>query len=234
MNYRDFCYTCRRPKKTCLCSLISPIKTTARFILLMHPKESRRQKSGTGRLTHLFLNNSRIIEGVDFSEDPKINKICTSQEFYPVVLYPGKKSQILSESLLGSIEGSSRKLLVFVIDATWKQAKKMMLLSKNLQKLPQIRISPEHGSRFYIKTQPGAHCVSTIEAVYYTLNRLKEIGFETGDQSYHGMMELLDALCFIQEKHALDPSCPGYRKTAYSPPPNRISPIKKSKKNYII
>ncbi|MBN2246961.1 MAG: DTW domain-containing protein [Candidatus Aminicenantes bacterium] len=233
MNYRDFCYTCRRPKKTCLCSLISPIKTDTHFVLLMHPKESRKQKLGTGRLTHLYLENSLLIEGVDFSDDPEINKICASQEFYPIVLYPGRESQILSENLVKDIRESSRKLLVFVIDATWKQAKKIMLLSKNLQSLPQIRVHSEKGSRFYIKTQPGPVCVSTIEAVYYTLVRLKTIGFESEDQSYEGMMELLDTLCHIQEKYALDISMPGYRKTAYSPPPNRISPIKNSNKNYI-
>ncbi len=234
MKYRDFCFTCRRPKKTCLCSLISPVKTNTHFVLLMHPKESRKQRLGTGRLTHLFLKNSRIIEGVDFSGDPEINKICASQEFYPLVLYPGKESQILSENLLGKSEGSSRRLAIFVIDATWKQAKKIMKLSHNLQSLPQIRVAPEKGSRFYIKTQPGPDCVSTIEAVYYTLNRLKKIGFETDEQSYQGMLNLLDTLCHIQEKYASDPSISGYRKTAYSPPPNRISPIKNSNKNYIV
>jgi len=233
MNYRDFCYTCRRPKKTCLCSLISPVKTNTHFVLLMHPKESRRQKLGTGRLTHLFLEKSRIIEGVDFSDDSEIKKICTSQEFYPVVLFPSKKSQNLSKKLLVNIKGSSRKLLVFVIDATWKQAKKIMRLSKNLQNLPQLRVAPAKGSRFFIKTQPSPMCVSTIEAVYYTLVGLKEIGFEGKDQSYEGMMDLLDTLCLIQEKYASDLSIPGYRKSSYCPPPNRISPIKKSNRNFI-
>lgn len=230
MDYRDFCYTCRRPKKTCLCSFISPFKTKTHFVLLIHPKESRRQKLGTGRLTHLFLKNSRMIEGVDFSGNQEVNKICTSKEFYPVVLYPGKKSHKLTEELSLNFNDSPRKLLIFVIDGTWKQAKKMMLLSENLKRLPQIHVKPVKGSRFYIKTQPGPFCVSTIEAVYYTLIRLKEIGFETGDHSYQGMMDLLDTLCQIQEKSASDPSCPGYRKSVYIPPPKRISPIKKSKK----
>ena len=234
MDYRDFCYTCRRPRKTCLCSLISPIKTKVYFALLIHPKESRRQKLGTGRLTHLFLKNSRMIEGVDFSGNQEVNKICTSKEFYPVVLYPGKKSRELTEELALNFNDSPRKLLIFVIDATWKQAKKMMLLSENLKRLPQIRVDPEQGSRFYIKTQPNQICVSTIEAVYYALNALKKIGFESGDQSYERMMDLLDALCQIQEKCASDPSCPGYRKSVYIPPPKGISPIKKSKKKFII
>jgi DTW domain-containing protein YfiP len=196
----------------------------------MHPKESRKQKLGTGRLTHLFLKESRIIEGVDFTYVPEVNKICSSHEFYPVILYPSKKSQELSDELFLNFKEHSRKLLIFVIDGTWKQVKKMMLLSKNLQQLPHIHIVPEQGSRFYIKTQPGPFCVSTIEAVYYTLVRLKEIGFEAKERSFEGMMDLLDTLCRIQEKCAVDPSCPGYRKSAYSPPPNRISPIKKSKK----
>ena len=234
MNYRDFCYICRRPKKTCLCSLISPLETNTHFVLLIHPKESRRQKLGTGRLTHLFLKNSSIIEGVNFSEDPEIKKICTSHEFYPVVLYPGKNSQLISKKLLQDVKESRRKLLVFVIDATWKQAKKIMILSENLHSLPQIRVAPEKGSRFYIKTQPSRICVSTIEAVYYALTGLKEIGFERADQSYEGMMNLLDTLCFIQEKHASDPSVPGYRKSIYFPPPNRISPIKNSKKKFMV
>ena len=39
-------------------------------MFLMHPKEYKREKASTGRLTHLCLARSRILTGVGFDEDP--------------------------------------------------------------------------------------------------------------------------------------------------------------------
>ncbi|MEA3289204.1 MAG: DTW domain-containing protein, partial [Campylobacterota bacterium] len=57
-NNRDFCYSCYRPKSSCMCEYTKPIATNTKFIILMHPKEFRKTKNGTGHFTHLNLSNS--------------------------------------------------------------------------------------------------------------------------------------------------------------------------------
>ena len=63
---REKCYRCYRPKSSCMCSHIHEIETNTKFIILMHPKEFKKTKNGTGRLTHLSLPNSHLFIGIDF------------------------------------------------------------------------------------------------------------------------------------------------------------------------
>ena len=51
-----------------VCGSITPMETRTRFVFLMHPKEFKQEKAGTGRLTHLCLKNSEILVGVGFDE----------------------------------------------------------------------------------------------------------------------------------------------------------------------
>ena len=49
-----------RPSSTCICKHIRPLQTKTRFIILMHPKEYKREKNGTGHITNLQLENSEV------------------------------------------------------------------------------------------------------------------------------------------------------------------------------
>ena len=76
-NTRIECYKCMRPSSTCICKHISPFQTKTRFIILMHPKEYKKEKNGTGHMTKLQLENSEIIVGVDFTNNTRVNLIMT-------------------------------------------------------------------------------------------------------------------------------------------------------------
>ena len=82
------CYKCFRPFETCYCKDIVSIKTGIKFVFLMHPKEAYKQKTGTGRLAHLTLEDSEIIVGVDFTDNPRLNTLITDEKYFPVVMYP--------------------------------------------------------------------------------------------------------------------------------------------------
>ena len=83
---RQKCYKCYRPQSSCMCKEVFPINTNTKFIILMHPKEFKKVKNGTGHLTHLSLNNSDLFVGVDFTNHSAINEIINTHESY--VLYP--------------------------------------------------------------------------------------------------------------------------------------------------
>ena len=141
----------------------------------MHPKEYKKEKNGTGHMTKLQLGNSEIIVGVDFTHNPRVNEILTNEKSSSFLLYPGKVSFNLSirqssETIL--LMGSSPH--IFILDGTWPCVRKMLKLSKNLQKLKRVSFDNTIKSKFIIKQQPASLCLSTIESVYTLLNLLKE------------------------------------------------------------
>jgi len=181
-NPRTKCYQCMRPSITCVCKHTSPIQTNTRFIILMHPKEYKKEKNGTGHMTNLQLDNSEIIVGVDFTNHDRVNEILADETNSSFLLYPGIDNFNLSTSK-GSeiIPFMGANPHIFILDGTWPCARKMLKLSKNLQQLQRVSFDNKIKSKFVIKQQPESLCLSTIESVYTVLNLLKEGDVEQCD-----------------------------------------------------
>ena len=212
-NPRIKCYQCMRPSSSCICKHINPIQTKTRFIILMHPKEYRKEKIGTGRMTKLQLENSEIIVGVDFTNNNRVNEILTKENSCSFLLYPGKDNFNLSvrkSSELNSFMGNSPN--IFILDGTWPCARKMLKLSKNLQKLKRVSFDNKIESKFIIKQQPASLCLSTIESVYTVLNLLKEGDLEQCETK--GFLIPFEKMIEYQLDYILNPNSKHYRPTA--------------------
>jgi len=174
-NHRIKCYQCMRPSSTCICKHTRPLHTNTRFIILMHPKEYKKEKNGTGHMTRLQLKNSEIIVGVDFTNNDRVNEILAKEKSSSFLLYPGKDNFNLSIRKSSEINSFMCKTPnIFLLDGTWPCARKMLKLSKNLQELNRVSFDNKIKSKFIIKQQPESLCLSTIESVYTVLNLLKE------------------------------------------------------------
>jgi len=168
-----------RPSSTCICKFISPLQTKTRFIILMHPKEYKKERNGTGHMTKLQLENSEIIVGVDFTNNKRVNELLAKENSSSFLLYPGKDSFNLSlrkSEEVHSFLGDNPH--IFILDGTWPCARKMLKLSMNLQQLRRVSFDNKITSKFIIKQQPGSLCLSTIESVYTVLNLLKKTEVE--------------------------------------------------------
>ncbi|MBO7639148.1 MAG: DTW domain-containing protein, partial [Treponema sp.] len=86
----DICYKCLRPLASCFCGDLKQVDTKVKFIFLMHPKEAKRQRTGTGRLASIRLPGSMILVGVDFTDNPHLNALLNDEKYYPVLMYPGE------------------------------------------------------------------------------------------------------------------------------------------------
>jgi DTW domain-containing protein YfiP len=201
-------------------------------MILMHTREARKQKTGTGRLAHLYLKNSKIIEGIDFTENSLVNSLIKDRSFFPAVLYPGESALDISSKKVPVSWIKNRKLLIFVIDGTWIAAKKMMRLSRNLHDLPRISVNPKEKSQFIIKQQPTDSCLSTIESLYYLIDELEKQGVENCGGRQQGLLDIQKRMCEYQLGIAADPSRGGYRRGRFRPPEERI-PSPKWKKRSI-
>lgn len=161
---------------SCMCSHVKPVATNTKFIILMHPKEFKKTKNGTGRLTHLSLPNSEIYIDVDFTDHTAINALINDPSNLCYVLYPGKNSVNLNTQ---KIDTDGKQLVIFIIDSTWPCSVKILRLSHNLQQLPKLSFTHSKTSQFQIKEQPADFCLSTIESTLTILELLNAQGIET-------------------------------------------------------
>ena len=192
---REFCYACRRIKDNCLCPTEPPMETRTRIVLLMHSMEWRREKCGTGRITRLNLANCEIIPGLRFDENPRVRELIDDPGNHCVLLYPGPLSINLSAEPFPAESLAGRRLVVFLVDATWACSRVVLRESPGLLDLPRMMFDPEEKSRWLIKRQPKDVCLSTLETVHELLSALEKAGLD----SYPDKERLLESFLRMQE-----------------------------------
>lgn len=216
LEARDTCYHCYRPKSSCMCEQVRPIETKTKFIILMHPKEFRKIKNGTGHLTHLSLPNSERYVGIDFSDHPRIKALIESEETACYLLYPSDKSIPLEHH---RVDATGKTPVIFILDATWDCSRKMLRLSRNLQALPHLSFEHDKTSQFEIKTQPEAHCLSTIESTLCVLELLNAQGSETiSEQALEQFLHPFKAMIAYQKGRIGGDGCSTTNSVRYKHP----------------
>jgi len=221
-----------RPSSTCICKHISPVQTKTRFIILMHPKEYKKEKNGTGHMTTLQLENSEIIVGVDFTNNNRVNELLTKENSSSFLLYPGKDNFNLSvrkSSELRPFMGENPNL--FILDGTWPCARKMLKLSKNLQQLKRVSFDNEIKSKFIFKQQPEPLCLSTIESVYTVINLLKEGALEQCET--RDFLIPFEKMIEYQVEYILNPNINSYRPSTTGKVTPRDKYKKKTQRNTV-
>jgi len=222
---RDYCLTCLWPKEHCMCKYIKPFHSDIKFVILIHPKEAKQEKSGTGRLTVASIINSDLIMGINFTDNKTVNDYLQDERYFPAVLYPGTNSINVSQGEFGKEMLGGKQLLVFLIDGTWSCAKKMMKESKNLHSIPWISFSSTKRSEFAIKQQPHELCLSTLESVHFLIDEWHRI-HNIADHSHDTLLEVFREMISFQINCANDPDNP---KEVYNRFPNGTPHMKHKK-----
>src|SRR5882724_6897632 len=166
LESREMCWRCRRPTRVCYCAAVRPIETRTRVVILQHPRESD-VPINTARIAELSLSSSTLHVGLDFSADRALQVALGNPEAPPVLLYPGEGAKDLAR------EPPSGPVTLVVIDGTWWQASKLFKLNPFLRELPCYALAPAAESRYRIRKEPEAHCLSTIEALEAALSVLE-------------------------------------------------------------
>jgi DTW domain-containing protein YfiP len=151
-----------------------PVALDVHFVILIHPLEVKRRVA-TGRMAHLCLSESTLIEGFDFSGNARVGGFVADPRNHCVVLYPGPRSvnlSRLSDEGRVALTPPGRRLVVFVIDGTWNTAGRM-IRNEHLGGLPTLSFDPGEPSRFRVRKQPKPECLSTIEAIHRTIDLLR-------------------------------------------------------------
>ena len=196
--------------------------TRTKFLYLMHPKEFKREKAGTGRLAHLCLSNSEIHMGVEFDDHAAVQRWINDSNYFPVLAYPGVTARNLSKGDLVASDLGDRRLLIVLLDATWTGSRKMLRVSPSLQRLPRVMFNAGVQSRFVIKQQPQVGCLSTLEATHELLVALERSGLDQYPDPTQ-LLALFERMQDFQIRCAADPARSGYRHQPYGKPEDRIA-----------
>lgn len=214
---RDTCYKCYRPVKACFCQEILPFQTNSKIVLLMHPLESKKSHIGTGRMAHVALKNSEIIIDKDFDDNPRFIQLLDSEEYFPVLLYPGPESLNINDEKLPQDFFTGKKPLIFILDGTWPCAKTMMKNTKKLHSLKSISFNFNTESKFSIKQQPAKYCLSTIESIYYLLQGLQYQNIESDLKGIETLISALDSTVHFHKECASNPALNNYARDSKAP-----------------
>lgn len=182
---RAACYRCFKPAVACICPSIERVANRTGVFILQHPRE-RFHAIGTARIARLGLANVRIESCAPWTSDPEL------REQLPVrtaLLYPSSHA-----SDLKSLPEEEMPLHLLVLDGTWVHARKMYEAQTWLHSLRHVRLSPDHPSLYRVRRQPGAGCLSTIEAIVLALRIL--------EPQTTGLEALLRAFCAMVDRQA--------------------------------
>ncbi len=163
----------------------------------MHPKEAKRQRTGTGRIARAGLVDSEILVGIDFTKNERLCQLLSDPEYFPVLLYPGEDAWNVEKSGFKEAIGKKR-VLAIIIDSTWFCSKKMLRFSTNVTSLPKLSFSGKYKSIFTFKREPSEECVSTIETCYYLIKEFQQAGIVDATINPEGLMDAFKEMIKFQ------------------------------------
>lgn len=167
------CYKCFKPESACLCKYIEKIDPRVKFLFLMHPKEFKRQRTGTGYLSHASLKDSEVLVDLDFSKNKRLQELLSDSKYFPVIMFPGEDALTAKKEGLSDLI-KDKTLLVMILDATWFCAKKLIEKNSFLLNYPKFSFYGNYTSIFTFKHEPKPEYISTIETCYYFIKELQE------------------------------------------------------------
>ena len=228
---RVVCARCRRPEVVCYCAQLPQLPTRTRVLVLQHPRE-RRVGIGTARMAQLALPNSLLRVGIDFADDPVVQRDAGGRGAeLPALPRPRRARRARARA-------RKQPITLVVVDGTWSQARTLVRVNPALAALPRIAFTPRRRSAYdRIRREPADFCVSTIEALTEVLNVLEPDGapFDPLLVPFHAMVDAPGALRHRSGRRAATSDASDRRARAArrwrcgSPPTGRASSASRAK-----
>lgn len=181
---RSFCTECDFLKSRCLCDTLKSVSNKIHLIILQHPTEIKHPLN-TVRIMKKSFDEITVMNGEDFTNDLRLNTLLCDPKNTVALLYPKDDSH-----LLGSSPETPTPTHLILIDGTWRKAKKIYMLSRNLHTLSSIRLAPVETSEYKIRKAPSTDSLSTLEAAVSALDILEpKLNTEAVTKSFRKMID---------------------------------------------
>jgi DTW domain-containing protein YfiP len=153
------CERCLFPRRVCLCAAIPVVRTRTRIVIVRHHLE-RHRSSNSGRLAHLALPNSAIVDHGGIGGPARLPDLTGAWLLFP-------------EGEAAREPPAAPPAQLVVLDATWSQARRMYRRLHALRGLPLLRLPEAPMAAARLRESPGPGRVSTIEAIARALRFLE-------------------------------------------------------------
>lgn len=189
------CDRCQLQPSHCICPSRKGIESRIDFVLLLHPNEILKP-SNTGRLiADCFPEQTHALEWNRCEPCERAKSILSDQQRLSIILFPASEvatekrsgehwpdptihalmNQRHDETVdAGNVETNNlfhRRLTVWLLDGTWRQASKMFRQSEWLAGLPSMAFTPEAKADYQLRQAAEAAQLSTAEAANLVLKR---------------------------------------------------------------
>ncbi|MGI9519161.1 MAG: tRNA-uridine aminocarboxypropyltransferase [Pirellulaceae bacterium] len=177
--FRKECYRCFRAASVCICDRVPVIDNRTGVLVFQHHRELL-HPIGTARIARLGFKNvsvhvARRQQQLTIDMRPPDN--CS-------VLYPA--TDAINVSRLAPEHHPSH---LIVLDGTWSQAARIYRANPWLHELPHLAIDPAAPSRYRVRKQPRAGCLSTIEALVFALRII-----EPGTRGFDQLLDVFESM----------------------------------------
>lgn len=146
-------------RRVCLCPDLPTVATRTRIVIVRHHTE-RWRSSNSGRLAHLALPNSEIVEHGGMGGVAVLPPLDGAWLLFPE-----------GPAVAGPPVPPPRQLVV--LDATWSQARRMFRKLGGLRGLPILRLPDAPVPVARLRESPAPGRVSTIEAIASALRLIE-------------------------------------------------------------
>ena len=150
------CDTCRLPEPLCVCADLPRVQVPFELLLIQHRME-RKSASNTGTVTARILQPSRLLE-YQGATTPEIESALRG-DAPRLLLYPLGRAEPLTPA---HIEPGPR---LIVLDATWKQARRMYRKLGPLRGCTAVTLPREVRPRWVLRQPPAPGMLGTAEAI---------------------------------------------------------------------
>lgn len=147
------CGRCRLPQKNCVCRQLPSLALPFEIVVLRHEKASYKA-SNTAFVSSLCIQNLTMI---DIDNPREVSQAIAPSSFDVLLFPPLEKKHI--------IDPQTYPKTIFVLDGSWKQARKMYRRNKILREIPHLSLSPRDIPPPRILTPSSPQGMSTMEAI---------------------------------------------------------------------
>ena len=174
------CGRCLLPQRNCVCAQLPVVRAPFQVIIVRHKKSSHKA-SNTAFVSSLCIPSLRIVD----VENPKEVAHRIQPSSGAMLLFPPMDSKPTADIITIPTQ-------LYVLDGSWKQARKMYRQNPKLQMMPHLSLTPRAIPPPRILTPSSPQGMSTMEAISQSFSFF---GFQKEADLLH------DGLCsFIEQR----------------------------------
>ena len=169
---RERCAGCRLVPSHCICGLRPVVPTRSGVCLLMADVEPLKP-SNTGWLIADVVADTFAFSWARTETDPALLALLRDPQWQPYVVFPaeyvapGRVVHSVAAPAAAASDGSAKRPLFILLDATWTEARKMFRRSPYLDHLPVLSLQPAQSSNYKLRRshRDDHFCTSEVAAL---------------------------------------------------------------------